>query len=250
MKNQPLKHNYRNPFPHLAFATNEFLEKKVKENPANHQKQWALELNAIVFEVQERERKAIGMELHDNVNQILVSTKLLLSAVETTAETDRGLLSACMENLQHAIDENRRIAHEMVAPDFKEQKLAEQVESIAATMLQPAGVTVHLDLSRLDESKLHPQQKLVIYRVIQEQCTNIIRYAESRNVRINMSTCDSLFRMTIVDDGKGIDPAKKKHGIGLQNIQNRVSASNGTVIVHSEPGKGFSLEVEMPLAAW
>lgn len=204
---------------------------------------------AIVLEVQERERNAIGMELHDNVNQILVSTKLILSAVQTVVPGDEELLVTCLKNLQEAIDENRRIAHEMVAPDFRDQKLTEQIESIAYTMLPRTGAEVQVDYSRLDEKMLQPQQKLAIYRIAQEQCTNIIKHAEAKKVKITLSTNDDKFYMKITDDGKGVEPNKRSNGIGLQNINSRIKLLHGSSHIYSEPGRGFILEIEMPLAA-
>lgn len=208
-----------------------------------------LEKAAIVLEVQERERNAIGMELHDNVNQILVSTKLLLSAVQPVVPGDEELLVTCLNNLQKAIDENRRIAHEMVAPDFKDQKLTEQIVSMAHTMLPGTGTEVQVDYSGLDEKMLQPQQKLAIYRIAQEQCTNIIRHAKAKKVKITLGTNDDKFYMKIIDDGKGVEPNKKSNGIGLQNIKSRITLLHGSSHIFSEPGRGFILEIEMPLEA-
>lgn len=203
---------------------------------------------AIALEAQEREWKAIGMELHDNINQILASTKVLLSAVETTAARDHGIIDRCMKNLQQAIDENRKIAHEMTAPDFQERKLTELIESIVSTMLQPAGLGVHIDHNGLNEQMLLPQQKLAVYRILQEQLTNITKHAAAKNVKIELSTSDDKFNMKIADDGKGMKPDKKTNGIGLQNISTRLTVLHGNSHIYTEPGKGFTLEVELPLA--
>jgi signal transduction histidine kinase len=206
-----------------------------------------MDIAAITLEAQERERVLIGMELHDNINQILASTKLLLSAVEANASRDKDLIDTCIKNLQKAIDENRKIAHDMVAPDFVEQTLTESIECIVKTMLQPAGVGVHLESIGLKEQLLLPQQKLAIYRILQEQCTNITKHAAAKNVRIELCTSGNKFNMKIADDGKGMRLSKKANGIGLENIKNRLTVLHGRSIIHSKPGKGFSLEVELPL---
>jgi two-component system sensor histidine kinase UhpB len=221
------------------------LEAELATYEQNRQREKA----AIALEAQERERNAIGMELHDNVNQILVGTKLLLSAVETEGAGDKDLIATCMQNLQQVIDENRKIAHEMIAPDFTEQKLSKQIESAANAMFGPTGIKVHYDYTALNEKVLMPQQKLAIYRIVQEQCTNISKHAAAKNVKIELSTSDDKFKMKIVDDGKGMQPNKKADGIGLQNINNRLIVLRGTSYIKSEPGKGFSLEVELPLAS-
>ena len=204
---------------------------------------------AIILETQERERKAIGMELHDNVNQILASTKLLLSAVENVSGSDRALIESCMQNLQRAIEENRRISHEMVLQDFKEQKLTEMIDALLESMLKPTGVHINADYTGLNEKILRSEQKLAIFRIIQEQCTNITKYAKARNVNIILCTNNGRFYMKIADDGRGLQQNKKPKGIGMQNIANRITVLHGTSYIHSVPGNGFSLEVEIPLAA-
>jgi signal transduction histidine kinase len=135
----------------------------------------------------------------------------------------------------------------MVAPDFKEQKLTEQIESIMQAMFQSTGTDVDVDFSRLNENLLLPKQKLTIYRIAQEQCTNITKHAEAKNVKITMTTNDVKFHMKIEDDGKGLQSTKKINGIGIQNINNRVIILNGSFNIYSEPGRGFTLEIEIPL---
>lgn len=91
----------------------------------------------------------------------------------------------------------------MVAPDFKDQKLTEQIESIVHTMLPRTGTEVQVDYSSLDEKMLQPQQKLAIYKIAQEQCTNIIKHAEAKKVKITLSTNDTDRLIFIVNLAEG-----------------------------------------------
>jgi signal transduction histidine kinase len=189
----------------------------------------------------------IGQELHDNVNQILVGTKLFLSTVNNESKKNQALIISCMENIQNAIDENRKIAHALVTPDFETKVLAEQIAELSEDMLKVAGMDVTIDDTHFDETLLEEQQKLVAYRIVQEQCTNIIKYAKARLVNISLSTSNDLFKMIIADDGIGMEASQKTKGIGLKNIKGRLSIFNGIATITTSPGKGFALEIMMPL---
>lgn len=218
------------------------LELELLEQQRNEQ----LKITATALEAQEKERNEIGIELHDNVNQILVATKLFLSMMKDDPVKNQTLLNSCMENLQNAINENRKIAHVLVAPDFETKILADQIFALSEDMLKIAGIDVHVDTIRLQEELLNDQQKLAVYRIAQEQCTNIVKYAKARLVNISLSTTDGFFKMIITDDGVGMETGKKTEGIGLKNMKGRLSIFNGSAGIKTRPGKGFILEIAIP----
>lgn len=185
--------------------------------------------------------------MHDNVNQILVATKLFLSMVKDDPVKNQTIISSCMENLQNAIEENRKIAHVLVAPDFQETVLSDQISILTANMLKMAGIETYVDSTNLREELLNDQHKLVAYRIAQEQCTNIVKYAKATRVNITLSTTDDLFTMIILDDGAGMEAGKKTTGIGLRNMRGRLSIFNGNAVINSSPGKGFELTISIPL---
>jgi PAS domain S-box-containing protein len=219
------------------------LEKKLFEQQINEQ----IKITATAIDAQEKERHAIGIELHDNVSQILVGTKLLLSMVVTDPKKNQHLVSSCIDHIQSAVNENRKLSHVLVAPDFKAKILVDQVFDLTEYMLTIAGVDVYIDTARFHDELLNDQQKLAVYRIMQEQCTNIVKYAKAGLVNISLSTGDGLFKMIITDDGIGMERGKKTKGIGLRNIYGRLSIFNGTASITTAPGKGFALKIRIPL---
>ena len=211
------------------------------------QRKEQLTITATALEAQEKERNAIAIELHDNVNQIIVGTKLLLSTVRNTSDNDKDLVASCIENLQHAIDENRKIAHALVTPDLETDTLIDQISRLSHSMLETAGLKVHIDKSSYNENLLDKERKIAIYRIAQEQCTNIVKYAKAEIVTISLSTIDDIFIMTIADNGAGMQEGKKTTGIGIRNINSRLSVFHGNVNIITAPGKGFTLKIEIPL---
>ena len=223
-------------------------KKKLEHELFEQQKKEQQKMTAMVIKAQEKERNIIGQELHDNVNQILAGTKLLLSTLLHKNETSKETLLTSMAYIQDAIEENRKIAHILVTPDFEINCLPEQLAHLTDKMLKPNGITVSLETASFCEDLLGQEQKLALYRTAQEQCTNIHRYAKAAAVSIQLSTADSLVKMTITDDGVGMANGKKTTGIGLRNIKGRISIFNGQVKVNSRPGKGFTLEITMPIS--
>jgi signal transduction histidine kinase len=204
-------------------------------------------ITATALEAQERERNAIGVELHDNVNQIIVGTKILLSTLKDISGRDKTIIDLCIQNLQNAIDENRKIAHALVTPDLETDELVDQINKLTHSMLETAGLKVNTDSYSYQKALLDKEKQISIYRIAQEQCTNIVKYAKAQIVNISLSTSNNTFKMSIADDGVGMHDGNKTTGIGIRNINSRLSVFNGKANIITAPGKGFILEIEIPL---
>lgn len=221
-------------------------KKKLEENLLEQQRLQHLKITATALEAQEKERIAIGIELHDNVNQILVGTNLILSMIKSKPDKISELVASSMANLQEAIQENRKIAHVFVAPDLKTESLVEQLKRLVINMLKNSGIKTKMNFDNFHEEFLDDEKKINIYRIAQEQFTNIVKYAKASAVHMTLYMNDTDFKMIIEDNGVGMDTTKKTTGIGLRNIEGRLSIFNGTTHIVSAPGKGFSLEITMP----
>lgn len=220
------------------------LEKELRDKENNQQ----FELMITAMEAQEKERTHIGQELHDNVNQLLVASKLMLSLMRDEPQrVNSAILSKCIDNLEKAIEENRRISHELVTPNLKDQTLMKQMESLVQEMLQPNNIETLVDAASFDESVLDELKKLAVYRIAQEQCTNIVKYAAAKRVNIRLHNDDKIFTMTIMDNGIGMSKSKLSTGIGLKNISARVGFFGGVTHIHTKPNNGFLLEITLPL---
>lgn len=200
-----------------------------------------------ILKAQERERNSIGTELHDNVNQIIVGANLMLSHAKMNIGKNLDMINLAMESLQLAIVENRKIAHEFVPPDLDNTNLVEQLGLLFQRMLNAAGIAFDFVAEGFDEILLDGERKLHIYRMAQEQCTNIVKYSQAKKAVITLSTGNGQFQMLISDNGKGSDLNKSNDGIGLRNIRNRLSLFNGTSKITTATDSGFSLMISLPL---
>ena len=174
--------------------------------------------------------------------------ELMLSAALSEPDKCNELVLASQKNIENAIEENRKIAQGLVVPDFETIPLKEQLNHLADIMLKKAGMYVFIDSSSLQEELLDDEQRLTIYRIAQEQYTNIIKHAAAGFVYILLHTSEGYFKKLIFDNGKGQAAGTKTTGIGLRNIKGRLGLFNGTAKVDATPGRGFTLEVVIPLA--
>lgn len=219
------------------------LERALEEQKIKEQKR----ITASALAAQERERNAIAVELHDNVNQILVGTKMLLTIMRDRPGKVEEMLPACMESIGQAIGENRKIAHELVTPNLEVESLLDQINRLAAVMLVPIGINVQVELSADLDEVLNAEQKLCLYRIFQEQCANIVKYAEATEVYMDGKIEDEQCRISIRDNGRGAALTDMPRGIGLSNISARLHVNDGWMDIITAPGEGFTLQLFMPL---
>lgn len=219
------------------------LERALKEKEEAEQ----IKLLAAVHNAREKERNAIGAELHDNVNQILVGTNMLLSIALDNPGKSAEIISNSIMNLKNAIKENRRIAHELVTPDFDHAPLQNMIERLIKDMLTPQNIISDFDMEWKLEEQITGEQKLTIYRILQEQFTNILKYSGANEVQIKLHKGNGIFHLDISDNGKGSDPAFLEKGIGLKNMLSRLKVHNGSLQVDTNINKGFSIQASFPL---
>jgi signal transduction histidine kinase len=99
--------------------------------------------------------------------------------------------------------------------------------------------------AELDSDNLPDDYKTCIYRVVQEALHNCVRHSRATTVRIRVQHGQDRLTLTIQDDGQGFDPHQIK-GLGLLGIQERVARLGGKCSIHSQPGSGTILSVELP----
>ena len=201
-----------------------------------------------IIDIQERERLQIGMELHDNVNQILAASSINLDVLKRNLD-DRNRADEIISDLKsytiEAINELRRLSHQLAPSIDAEIPLADKIVSLANKINIAKKLDIFIDVDTF-ENDFSSSLQLTFYRIIQEQLTNILKYAEASFVEISIHANDQNVRLKIVDNGKGFDTDKKKEGIGLENIRRRVGMFDGKVEILSSSGKGCTIIVLIP----
>lgn len=223
-------------------------QKKLEAKLLRQKIQKEKEITKAVIAAQDHVSNELGKELHDNVSQILSTANIMLDYFQQKECEDKDdCLKKSREYILLAIKEIRKISKSLNTSRIKEGLLG-PLEEIVSNLRLSLPVSVKFDFDLTLEKLLSSEQKLMIFRIIQEQTNNIIKYAQAGKIVIAVKKKDSSFQLVIQDNGKGFDLKETKSGIGLTNIRNRVEAFNGSLNIITSSGKGCCIEILVPIA--
>ena len=219
------------------------LEQRLLDEQINKQKL----LTQASIDGQEKERKEIGKELHDNIGQQLTTTKLFLDLAKSSADDATAeMISMALKGISDVINEVRRMSRTLMPPTLGDLGLMESVSDLVETISRTQYLRIDLDDYEFDEGQVADNKKLMIFRIIQEQLNNIVKHAEAKKVSVMLRNDKPYLLLEIKDDGKGFDPKGVRKGLGLTNMRNRAELFGGEVKIVSAPGKGCTLTVKVP----
>ncbi|MET0391920.1 MAG: response regulator [Chitinophagaceae bacterium] len=201
------------------------------------------EITDAVITAQENERHDIGRELHDNINQLLTTSRLFLGMLNPGSDKDRSLIGDAAKFIDNAIAEIRRLSHTLIPPSLERSRLKDSLIYIFEITSRATGLAISRDFAGFNEETASDKLKLAVYRIVQEQINNIIRHARASHIHVKLSHTDGETILSVKDDGVGFNTSQKSDGIGLKNITTRASLFNGRVQVLSSPGNGCELQV-------
>lgn len=218
-------------------------QKKHQEIAAEYQR----ELLGIAIESQEKERTRIGKELHDNVGALLTTTKLYLSQVspelsakELTTTTEK--MRSLFDNMIQAV---RNISQDLRPVILEKLGLKEATESLVQT-INDAGA-INATFTDYGTSSIAKANELNVYRIIQELINNTLKHAMASNLSVTFSNEGNNFRITYEDDGIGMQQEfLNQKGIGLKNIESRLSVVAGTMHFNAQKS-GMKATINIPI---
>ncbi len=213
------------------------------------QKQEEMHINKAIIDTQELERQQMGMELHDNVNQILSASLIYLSTLEHP-DAGEGNFGPTLETgkklVLEAINEIRRLSHQLAPASFESVSMKDVITSLLRNVNAAGKFETDLSIEG-DTGLIKGEIRTNLYRILQEQVNNIIKYADATKLEIHVEVATDMVKLKIADNGKGFDPEKVKRGIGLENIKRRVRLYDGKFRLRSAPGAGCEIMALLPL---
>ncbi|MDR3713067.1 MAG: PAS domain S-box protein [Puia sp.] len=218
---------------------------RLQEELATQQKLKQKQITEAMFLAQEEEREHIGKELHDNINQLLATARLCFMAEQGVPEISVELVKKGVKAIDKAITEIRHLSRGMVVHEIVEAGLVNSIRDLIDTINLTKRLRIELQVTDSVEQGMKEEQKIAIYRIIQEQLSNIIRHSRASHVHIILSRKGFELFLQIDDDGKGFNIRTTRRGIGITNIINRVKLLDGDVKIDTGPDKGCLLEVRM-----
>ena len=205
-------------------------------------------INKAVTDAQEREREEISMELHDNVNQLMAGSSLNIDVLVEIVKDEKvgAVLGKIKGYISEAMEELRRISHQLAPVTHEWITLEEKIRTVVDTMNVGKAIKIRYHFDELQE-EIKAEVQLAMYRIIQEQFTNILKHAKASLVVIDVHERNGDICMSIEDNGVGFDTHITTNGIGLENIKRRVQAFNGSFNIQAIAGKGCKLDIQFPI---
>ncbi len=211
--------------------------------------QLMLEQHSKIDEGRQAEKKRIAQELHDGIMSKLTSTRLNLFIL--SKRNDEETIKKCIthiDGIQEIEKEIRAISHDLNRDIFAaKDSFKVIIESLFESQknISEANYSIQIDDSIAWENIDSPT-KMHLYRIFQESLQNIYKYAKAKNVLASISKLGGQIFIEIKDDGQGFDVKKAKEGIGLKNMNARITAINGTILFESDKGKGTTIKINIP----
>ena len=200
-----------------------------------------------VLEAEERERIRIARDLHDGIGQTLAAARMTLGNFMSQKRIESPEIHSSLDLLEDSIKEIREISHNMMPSSLTKFGLSSALKQFTNKVNAAGKLEIELQIVGFKE-RFDEKIELMLYRIIQEIISNIIRHAEAKRVNIELVRHDDELILIIEDDGRGFDTANtENHGIGLKNIATRVEYLNGNVNFDSSIGRGTSVVIEIPL---
>lgn len=241
--------NAANEIEAVLSVTRDITEKVKLENSLNEERRIRQkQITRAAINGQEKERVQLGQELHDNINQVLASTKLYLERALKDENPRADLVAEGKMLLEYAMTEIRKLSKSLLPPSLNEKGLLQALNELADPLRKSNEFNITINWEEIKEADLSGDLKLSIFRIVQEQLNNIIKHAQATHVLIAVTSAGDTLQLSVKDNGIGFDPSQKKNGVGLRNICSRAELNNGHAGIHSSPGNGCELIVRFPLA--
>lgn len=199
---------------------------------------------------QEDEKKHLARELHDGINQLLVSSRCHLELLGNKLQNEdlKAHLNKSQHSLMRAIEEVRHISHQLRPSSLDDIGLEAALSSLLLDFQAHSGIEVET-LFSTQPGKLKSEAATTLYRVVQESLNNIEKHAQATKVTVIAQQIGNVLQLLIQDNGVGFNTYKamEKRGIGLRNMRERVEFIGGDFELMSEIGLGTEITVLLTL---
>lgn len=204
-------------------------------------------LNDLVMSI-EQERRRLGQDLHDTLGVQMAAIKMRLSMLhEKMADSQAQELELAIRDLDQTYQEMRTISQNLMPPSLERQGLAVTIEGLLSRLHSAKPELETHFFYNAPLGQLSPKARLHLYRILLELITNTIKHADAKELSVQLTRYDDRMLVTVEDNGRGFDGHAKKNGMGLKNIAYRVKALGGTIALDTQPGRGTTVAIEIPL---
>lgn len=194
------------------------------------------------IEVQETTYSILAKELHDNVGQLLSSSKMLLGIAQRKLERPPETLAIAEDTLAKAIVELRSLSKSLDKEWLEQFDLIENLQA-ETDRINGSGI-LKISFKHGEKLPFNPEKQIILFRIIQEALQNIVKHAQAKNIIINVEIKNEILHTRIIDDGKGMD-AEPGNGLGIRNMKHRAKLLGGSII-WNKPEHGSCIVIDLP----
>ncbi|RYY41481.1 MAG: PAS domain S-box protein [Chitinophagaceae bacterium] len=231
----------------FSIATDVTERRRLQEQLDEEMRQRQQMVTAAAIKAQESERALVSQELHDNVNQVLTTVKLYTELCRDGIGDQQELMTKSVQLLQRSITEIRSLSKRLSAPSLGNIRLKDSVDELISAVAATNKIQVLLDTDELaDGVEVDQEVHLAVYRILQEQLTNVLKHAQAATVEIRFTRKGNLLELRLQDNGQGFDPRRGRNGIGITNMMTRAESVHGFLQLDTAPGQGCTLMVRVP----
>ncbi|MFV9550944.1 sensor histidine kinase [Algibacter sp. PT7-4] len=210
-----------------------------------------LELKSIdaMISGQEKERKKIAEDLHDNLGSSLTTVKLYFETLKDHVKTKELKIIKKTDLLLNEIYEKIRfMSHSRQNANLLTKGLIPAVKDLANKISESNKIEV-IVAHHVENKTLENSLELNLFRILQELLTNAIKHSKAKNITINITSFENSINLLVEDNGIGfeIKKATSKNGIGFNNIKKRVKNYGGKIKIESLINHGSSISIDIPI---
>jgi len=206
-----------------------------------------------VISAQEEERKRVSRELHDEASQALAALAISLEEIEDTLPTrysdTKKRLGTLKEQAIRILEDVRSLALSLRPSALDDLGLSMAIDWYAKSYLAKHGLDVKVEIIEPGR-KLPSSTETMLFRIVQEALTNVVKHAAASEVRVRLELDNSMVILQVEDNGKGFDVEaalrgrKDRQNLGLRAMVERATLLGGALTIKSQPGQGTCLRVE------
>ncbi len=202
------------------------------------------QLSSRVMSDQEETARRLASEMHDHLGQMLSAIEANLVAMQHARSYHPGRLEDCLGLLKDAVQNIREVSQLLRPSILDDFGLSASLRWLADWFSERTGIEVHLDASF--NGRLTDECETQLFRIAQEALTNVSRHSRATQVTLELVAAKGVLRLSIADNGQGIQPKEGHAGLGLVGMRARARTAGGQLHVDSSPGRGVKITVEIP----
>lgn len=209
--------------------------------------------------MREEERHRIGQEIHDNLGGILAYLKLDLTRLRNAVVAEktgasrlqlRKRIDTMVDAANNAIATVQRVGMELRPVVLEQYGLAAAIEWQATEFERRTGICCGMK-SNLKAERFEQYREVLMFRIVQEALTNVVRHARATEVTIELMSQQGKLSLMIEDNGMGIPPhaLTNPKSMGLMAMKERSRLAGGDLSICPSDGKGTALRLRIPMKA-